>query len=91
DNARLSPGQKIIAINGIIFSADALKKAINQAKGNTNPIKLIVQSDSFVNITSIDYHDGERYPALERIPGTPDYLDDITTPLTKHPSAPQPR
>ena len=24
-----------------------------------------------------------RYPALVRVEGTPDYLDDITTPLTR--------
>jgi hypothetical protein len=31
----------------------------------------------------IDYHDGERYPNLVRVEGTPAYLDDITKPLTK--------
>ncbi len=30
----------------------------------------------------IDYHDGERFPALERVNGTPAYLDDIIKPLT---------
>jgi hypothetical protein len=43
---------------------------------------LIVQADSFVHMAEIDYHDGERYPALERVEGTPDMLDDITKPLT---------
>ena len=33
-------------------------------------------------MTEIDYHDGERYPVLERVDGTPDYLDEITKPLT---------
>ena len=83
DNAKLAPGQKIIAINGIVFSSDVLKTAINQAKGNTAPIHLIMQSDSFVTMADLNYHDGERYPSLQRIDGTPDYLDDITQPLTK--------
>ncbi len=82
DKARLAPGYKIVAVNGNIFSNDSLKAAIKAAKGATEPIHLIVQSDSFVNNFDIDYHDGERYPALQRIDGTPAYLDDITAPRT---------
>jgi hypothetical protein len=37
--------------------------------------------DNFVSTADIDYHDGERYPELERVDGTPAYLDDITKPL----------
>ena len=88
DKARLAPGSKILAVNGHIFSAEALKAAIKQAKGNTEPIHLIVQSNTFVTPYEIDYHDGERYPAIERIAGTPAYLDDITTPRTKTEKAP---
>jgi predicted metalloprotease with PDZ domain len=82
DKAKLAPGQKIIAVNGNVFSADALKDAIKQAKGATEPIHLILQSDTFVTTANIDYHDGERYPRLVRVDGTPAYLDDITKPLT---------
>jgi predicted metalloprotease with PDZ domain len=83
DNAKLSPGQKIIAVDGRIFSADVLNSAIKQAKGNSDPIHFILQSDTFVNLADINYHDGERFPTLVRVDGTPDYLDDITKPLTK--------
>jgi predicted metalloprotease with PDZ domain len=82
DKARLAPGEKIIAVNGEIFSNDVLQKAIKASKGATEPIHLIVQADNFVRTAEIDYRDGERYPALERVEGTPDYLDDITKPLT---------
>ena len=82
DKAQLAPGEKIIAVDGQIFSADALRAAIRAAKGTTEPIHLIVQADSWVNMADIDYHDGERYPALERVDGTPAYLDEITKPLT---------
>lgn len=88
DKARLAPGEKIIAVNGQIYSADTLRSAIREAKGNTEPIHLIVQADSFVSTSDIDYHDGERFPVLQRVDGTPDYLDDITTPLTKPEKAP---
>jgi hypothetical protein len=42
-------------------------------------------------MVDLDYHEGERYPALERVEGIPAYLDDITKPLTtpeKAPAAP---
>ena len=88
DKANLAPGEKIIAVNGQIFSTEVLPAAIRAAKGNTEPIHLIVQADSFVSMADIDYHAGERYPALERVEGTPDYLDEITKPLTTPEKAP---
>jgi predicted metalloprotease with PDZ domain len=88
DKARLAPGSKIIGVNGQVFSGDALKTAIKDAKGNTEPIHLIVQSETFLSTVDIDYHDGERYPVLERVEGTPAYLDDITRPLAANPPIP---
>ena len=82
DKARLAPGEKIIAVNGQIFSNDVLRGAIKNAKGGTEPIHLILQADNYVRTADIDYHDGERYPALERVDGTADKLDEITKPVT---------
>lgn len=82
DKARLAPGYKIIAVDGYIYSPDALKNAIKAAQGTSKPIQLIVQADTFVSSFEIDYHDGLRYPALERANGTTDFLDDITKPRT---------
>jgi predicted metalloprotease with PDZ domain len=87
DKANLAPGQKILAINGNIFSSDAVKDALQDAKGSSQPIHLILQADTFVSTAEINYHDGERYPVLERINGTPAYLDDITNPLAKQEKA----
>ena len=89
DKASLAPGEKILAVNGKIFSADALKEAIDAAKGSTQPIHLIVQAENYVSSIDIDYHDGQRYPALERVDGKTDYLDDITKPLTTPQTAPK--
>ena len=88
DKARLAPGYKVLAVNGHIFSNDALKGAIKAAKGASEPIHLIVQADSFVSLFDLDYHDGERYPVLERVEGMPAYLDDITKPRTTPEKAP---
>ena len=82
DKAKIAPGQKIIGVNGRTFSAETLRAAIQHAKTDSAPIHLITQSESFVNTADLDYHDGERYPSLVRVDGTPAYLDDITKPLT---------
>jgi len=81
DKAKLTPGQKIYAVNGMVFTGDGLKAAVREAMGKTEPIHLILQTDTFVSSADLDYHDGERYPTLERVQGTPDYLDEITKPL----------
>jgi predicted metalloprotease with PDZ domain len=87
DKAKITPGDKIVAVNGQVFSPDRFRAAIRDAKGETEPIHLLIQSDTFVSTADIDYHDGERYPVLERVEGTPPYLDDITKPLTPSQSA----
>jgi predicted metalloprotease with PDZ domain len=81
DKAKITPGDKIVAINGQVFSPDRFRAAIRDAKGKSEPIHLIVQSDDFVSTVEMDYHDGERYPLLQRVEGTPAILDDITKPL----------
>src|SRR3984957_12169726 len=90
DKAKIVPGAKIIAVNGQMFSGDLLQDAIRDAKGKSEPISLIVQMDNFLSTANIDYHDVERYPVLERVEGTPAYLDDITKPLVPQPAQPNP-
>jgi len=88
DKAKLAPGVTIYAVDGKLFSADALKAALKKSKGTSEPIHLITQQEGTVSMVDIDYHDGERYPTLKRIDNTPAYLDDITKPLTTPEKAP---
>jgi predicted metalloprotease with PDZ domain len=83
DKAQLGPGMQIIAVNGRQFSGALLSDAIRDAKGNTNPISLIVANTGTFRVVALDYHDGLRYPHLERVDGTPDRLDDILKPMTE--------
>jgi hypothetical protein len=39
-----------------------------------------VQSDAGRQTLRLDYHGGERYPVLERVPGSPDRLGQIIEP-----------
>jgi predicted metalloprotease with PDZ domain len=75
--AKLTEGKQILAINGTAYSADVLKDAIRSAKLGKLPIELIVKTDDRFEVLSLDYHDGLRYPHLERDASVPARLDDI--------------
>ena len=79
--AGLGPGAKLVAVNGHGYTADVLKQAIRAAKGTAGPIELIVNNDNEFRTVRLNYHDGERYPRLERVQGAPDLLDEILKPL----------
>ncbi len=83
DKAKLGPAMQIVAVNGRQFSGQLLSDAIRDAKGNSAPIELIVVNTGVYKVIGIDYHDGLRYPHLERVDGTPDRLDDILKPMTE--------
>ncbi len=77
--AGLTAGMKVAAVNGRVFDGGRLKDAVRAAHavGNTDKIALLViRDDDYVTFT-FDYHDGLRYPHLERIPGTADLLKAI--------------
>jgi predicted metalloprotease with PDZ domain len=79
--AGLGPGMKLVAVDGHGYNGEVLKAAIRGAKGTTTPVELIVSSDNEFRTVRLDYHDGEKYPQLERVQGTPDLLDEILKPL----------
>lgn len=79
--AGLAPGMQIIAVNGASYTGDGLDTAIRQAKGTSTPIQLLVKNVDQYKTYDVDYHDGLRYPHLERVVGTKDYLDQIIAPL----------
>ena len=81
DKVKLAPGQKILAVNGRIANTETMNDAIERAKTNTEPIHLIIQTESYVKTVDLDYHDGLRYPTLVRDDAQKDYLDEITKPL----------
>jgi predicted metalloprotease with PDZ domain len=80
--AGLGPGTRIVAINGHGYSTDVLRTALKNSRTSTEPIELIVSNTDEFRIVHIDYHGGERYPKLERVPGTPALLDEIIKPMT---------
>ena len=81
--AGLAPGFNIVAVNGRAFQPALLRAAIQDAKGKGPAIELIVSNTGYFKVIRLDYHDGERYPNLERVGTSPDRLDDILKPMTK--------
>ena len=79
--AGLAPGTRLVAVNGHGFSGEALKEAMRATKAT--PMELIVSSGNEFRTLRLDYHEGEKYPHLERVQGTPDLLDEILQPLAK--------
>ena len=73
-------GMEIVAVDGQASTPDRLSAAVTAAKDPTVPVALIVKDGDQFRTVALDYHDGLRYPRLERIPGTPDRLTDILTP-----------
>ncbi|MGZ6243767.1 MAG: M61 family metallopeptidase, partial [Candidatus Binataceae bacterium] len=78
--AGLTVGTQIIAVDGTAFDADRLKSLIKSGKGGTTPLSLLVKQGDIYSTVQVNYHDGLRYPRLERVENTPDRLGDILTP-----------
>ena len=78
--AGLTEGTQIVAVNGDAFNADDLKDAIKNAKGAAAPIELLVKDNDRYRTVAVDYHEGLRYPRLERVAGAAASLDDILAP-----------
>jgi predicted metalloprotease with PDZ domain len=86
DKAGLGPGMQIVAVNGRQYTASLLSDATTAAKDSKDPIELIVVNTGYYKVVKIDYHNGLRFPHLERIDGTPARLDDIVKPMSQPPA-----
>jgi predicted metalloprotease with PDZ domain len=78
----VSPYLRIIAVNGRAFSVDELNRAIANSKSSAGPIVITATNTGAIETHEIRYQGGNRYPHLEQVDGTADYLDDILKPLT---------
>ncbi|MDQ2924898.1 MAG: M61 family peptidase, partial [Acidobacteriota bacterium] len=83
DKAGFGPGMKIIAINGRSYTPGLLRAAIKEARGNGPALEFIVENTGYFKVVRVDYHEGEKYPDLQRVDGKAARLDDILNPMTK--------
>jgi predicted metalloprotease with PDZ domain len=75
--AGLGPQMKVIAVEGRAYSNEVLDAAV--AHPRDGKISLTVRNFETVKSFKLKYAGGVRYPHLERIPGTHDYLSEILT------------
>jgi len=79
--AGLSGNTTLVAVNGRAYKAEHLRAAVTAAKLDPKPIELLVKYGNLYRTVALDYHEGLKYPRLERIKGTPDRLEAILQPL----------
>ena len=79
-HAGLAPAMKIAGVNHRVYSPELLRQAIVSAETNQQPISLLTLTDGYYADFKVDYHQGLRYPHLNRIAAKTDFLTTILQP-----------
>ena len=79
--AGLTPGVKLLAVNGEDYTAEELQGAITAAATGGPAITLLVKDGSVYSTYVVNYTGGLRYPRLEAIKGATDLIGQISAPL----------
>ena len=79
--AGLAPGMKLVAVNGRKYSSQIIRDALRLGRGSAAPLELLASNGEFYQTYRVDYHDGERYPYLDRNGSSFDILTAIINPL----------
>jgi predicted metalloprotease with PDZ domain len=83
DKAGLAPRMKLIAVNGRKWSTSVLRSAVAATKSPGGRLELLAENADFYKTYNVDYHDGERYPHLEREESKADLLSEIIKSKTR--------
>jgi predicted metalloprotease with PDZ domain len=78
--AGMTVGCKLVAVNEVTYDIDRLKDVVTAARRSAAPIELLVRSGDHYHSVQIDYHDGLRYPHLEKVGVGVASLDAILAP-----------
>jgi predicted metalloprotease with PDZ domain len=79
--AGISPGMKVVTVNGRQFTPQALRLALRAGTSSNEPLRLLVLNDGYYKTCTVDYHGGERFPHLVREAGRHNLLGDVLKPL----------
>jgi predicted metalloprotease with PDZ domain len=79
--AGIVPGMRLTQVNGAAFSLPVLEAAVG-ATAQHGTLQLQAANGSASELHSLDYHDGLKYPHLQRDPSKPDLLQRIVEPQT---------
>ena len=78
----VSPFLKIVGVNGRQFAVEDLRRAIADSKSGTGTIEILTMNTGTLEKHEIKYQAGSRFPHLQRVEATADYLGEILKPLT---------
>jgi predicted metalloprotease with PDZ domain len=76
-------GTQVVAVNGVSYGADVLRRAVGENKTGGIPIELLLKNGDQYRTVTIDYRDGLRYPHLERVAGSAARLDAVLAPAAR--------
>jgi predicted metalloprotease with PDZ domain len=80
-NQGVTVGTQVVAVNGVAFSTESLRRAITAAKTDLAPLELLLKSGDQYRTIALDYRGGLKFPHLERVAGAADRLGAILRPL----------
>ena len=73
-NQGVTVGTQVVAVNGVAFGNESLRRAVTAAKTERTPIELLLKNGDQYRTITIEYRDGLRYPHLERDAAASDRL-----------------
>ena len=82
-NQGVTVGTQVVAVNGVSYSNESLRRAVTTAKGERVAIELLLRNGDQYRTIALDYHDGLRYPQLERDGTASDRLTEILSPRSQ--------
>jgi predicted metalloprotease with PDZ domain len=80
-NQGVTAGTQVVAVAGVAFGNDTLRRAVTAAKADGTPVEQLLKNGDQYRTITIVYRDGLRYPHLERDTATSDRLAAILAPL----------
>ena len=78
--AGLAPGMRLISVDGQLYSTHVLRAEIIHAQKSGEPLRIQAENDGTVELYTVHYDGGLKYPHLVRTAGKTDYLEQILAP-----------
>jgi predicted metalloprotease with PDZ domain len=79
-NEGVTVGTQVVAVNGVSYSNESLRRAITAAKTDSAAIELLLKNGDQYRTIALAYRGGLRYPHLERHAAAKDRLGEILSP-----------
>lgn len=79
-NQGVTVGTQVVAVNGVSYGNESLRRAVTAAKTARAPIELLLRDGDQYRTIALDYRGGLRYPHLERDEAASDRLTEILSP-----------